>query len=156
MTATSNPSTTPANWNGWPFWLFPVIERPPALAPDKLDQQINPGWTFGNLISVTEQNSSSPDTERAIVAVHSYGRQLGRLMDAVAVLIGELPEAQRENVAFRQLSELQDVIAKVKSRSAERRLDRFAADLIELQKTDQAAYRRIADKLRGTLADLGG
>ena len=147
MPSTSNPSNTSPNWNGWPFW-FPNIERAPALAPKNLDQQINPGWTFGNLISVTEQNSSSPDTERAIVAVHSYGRQLGRVIDALAALIDELPPAKRQDAAFRQLAELQDQIARIKTRSAARRLDRIAADLEELRTTDQAEYQRVAGVLR--------
>jgi len=150
MPNTSNPSTTSPNWNGWPFW-FPNIERPPALAPNKLDQQINPGWTFGNLISVTEQNSSSPDTERAIVAVHSYGRQLGRIIDALAALIDELPESQRQDAAFVQFADLRNEIEKIKSRAASRRLDHFAADLAELRKTDKPEYQRVAKELRAIL-----
>src|SRR5579872_2551666 len=132
MPSTSNPSTTSPNWNGWPFW-FPNIERLPALAPNKLDQQINPGWTFGNLISVTEQNSTAPDTERNIVAAHSYGRQLGRVMDALAELIDDLPETKQQSPAFRKFAELQGEIAKIKSRSAARRIDRLVADLEELR-----------------------
>jgi hypothetical protein len=149
--APSSQSTTSPTWNGWPLWPFAVFERPPAIAPNSLDQQINPGWTFGNLISVTEQNSSAPDTEREIVAVHSYGRQLGRVIDAVTALIAKLPEAQQQNPAFKQLAEIQDQIAKIKSRSAARRLDRFAADLDELQKTNHAEYQRVAKELRTIL-----
>jgi hypothetical protein len=151
MTSTSNSSTTSPNWNGWPFWLFPVIERPPALAPNNLDQQINPGWTFGNLISVTEQNSTSPDTERAIVSVQSYGRQLGRVIDAVAALIDGLDEDEQQKPAFKQLTKLQGEIAKIKSRSAARRLDRFAADLEELRTTSKAEYHRVVKDVREIL-----
>jgi hypothetical protein len=153
MTSTSKPSTTSPTFN-WPMSPLDFFERMLPVAPDKLDQQINPGWTFGNLISVTEQNSSAPDTEREIVAAHSYGRQLGRIIDAVTALIAEQSEAEQQNPAFKQLAELQDQIAKIKSRSAARRLDRFATDLAELRKTDEAEYQRVADKLRKTLADL--
>jgi hypothetical protein len=153
MTSTSNSSTTSPLWNGWPLWPFAVLDRAPALAPKSLDQPINPGWTFGNLISVTEVNSSAPDTERNIVAVHSYGRQLGRVIDAVAALIDDLPAAKQRDPAFKQLEKLQDEITKIKSRSAARRLDRFTADLAELQKTDKVEFRRVADKLRAALAD---
>ncbi len=146
----SNPSTTSPNWNGWPFW-FANIERAPALVPNTLDQPINPGWTFGNLISVTEQNSSSPDTERAIVAVHSYGRQLGRVIDALAALIDELPESQRQDKAFTQFADLRNEIAKIKSHAAARRLDHFAADLAELRKTDEPEYKRVVGELRAIL-----
>ena len=150
MPSTSNPSTTSPNWNGWSFW-FPNIERLPALAPNKLDQQINPGWTFGNLISVSEQNSSSPDTERAIVAAHSYGRQLGRVIDALAALIDELPESQRQNTAFAQFADLRNEIETIKSRAATRRLDHFAEDLAELRNTDKPEYQRVAKELRAIL-----
>src|SRR5918993_3209381 len=51
------------------------------LAPSQLSQPINPGWSFGNLI-VNESNSSAPSTELAIVAEESYGRQMGKLLDA--------------------------------------------------------------------------
>jgi hypothetical protein len=125
-----------------------MLDRLPSVAPRTLDQQINPGWTFGNLISVTEQNSSAPDTEREIVAAQSYGRQLGRVIDAVTALIDELPQAKRQDQAFRQLAELRDQIAKIKSRSAARRLDRFAADLEELRTTNAAEYQRVAKQVR--------
>ena len=148
MTTTSNPSTTSPAWNGWPLWPFAMLDRLPSVAPRTLDQQINPGWTFGNLISVTEQNSSAPDTEREIVAAQSYGRQLGRVIDAVTALIDELPQAKRQDQAFRQLAELRDQIAKIKSRSAARRLDRFAADLEELRTTNAAEYQRVAKQVR--------
>jgi hypothetical protein len=148
MTTTSNPSTTSPAWNGWPLWPFAMLDRLPSVVPKALDQQINPGWTFGNLISVTEQNSSAPDTERQIVAAQSYGRQLGRVIDAVAALIDELPQAKQQDHAFTQLAELQDQITKIKSRSAARRLDRFAADLEELRTTDAAEYQRIVRQLR--------
>ena len=94
MTKTTDPSKTPAwpVWPAWPFWLPPT----PA-ASDEIIQPINPGWTFGNLISVTEQNSSAPDTERDIVSVDSYGRQLGRVIDALAELINERPKSARRS-----------------------------------------------------------
>jgi len=154
MTGPSNPSTTSPALAGWPMSPLDFLNRLLPAAPRVLDQPINPGWTFGNLISVTEQNSSSPDTERNIVAAHSYGRQLGRIMDAVSALIDDLPDAKQQNPAFQKLAKLQDEIVKIKSQSAARRLDHFATDLAELRKSDPADYRRVADKLRTTLADL--
>jgi hypothetical protein len=152
MTSTPNPSTQSSSLAGWPMSPLEFFERLLPAAPRSLNQPINPGWTFGNLISVTEQNSSAPDTERNIVAVHSYGRQLGRLIDAVAVLIADLPEARQQSPAFKQLADLQEEIADIKSRSAARRLDLFAADLEELRNTNKTEYQRVADKLRKTLA----
>ena len=53
------------------------------LAPQFLSQPINPGWTLGSVINITENNSSAPDTEREVLSHHSYGRQLGRIIDAL-------------------------------------------------------------------------
>ena len=62
-----------------------------ALAPQKLWQSINSGWSFGNII-VNENNSSAPQTEQAIVAQESYGRQIGKLLDAVDTLARRQPD----------------------------------------------------------------
>ena len=62
-----------------------------ALAPQKLWQSINGGWSFGNII-VNENNSSAPQTEQAIVAQESYGRQIGKLLDAVDTLARRQPD----------------------------------------------------------------
>lgn len=150
MTNTTDPSKTPVwpVWPAWPFWLPPT----PA-ASDEFIQPINPGWTFGNLISVTEQNSSAPDTERDIVSVESYGRQLGRVIDALAELIDERPKSAPQKLALNELVALRDRIEKIKSKSAARRLDRITADLAELRKSDKSEYRRLVQKLRKGLDD---
>jgi hypothetical protein len=150
MTSPSKPSTTSSTPN-WPLSPLSVFESLLQLAPYKLNQPINQGWTFGNLITVTEQNSTSPDTERSIVAAHSYGRQLGRVIDAMAQLIKDLPESQRQNEAFKQFADLRNEIEQIKSDSAARRLDHFAEDLAELRKTDGRQYQRVARELRAIL-----
>ena len=53
--------------------------------PASVEERFNNGWTFGN-VYVTQANSASPETEREIVGRFSYGRQLGRLTDAVVAL----------------------------------------------------------------------
>ena len=57
-------------------------------------------------------------------------------------------EDNRWSRGFKQLAELQEQIAKIKSRSAARRLDRFAADLEELRTTNAAEYQRVAKQMR--------
>ncbi len=104
------------------------------------------------MISVTEQNSSSPDTERDVVAAESYGRQLGRVMDALAELVSELPQSTQQKPAIKDLIALRDKIEKIKSKSAARRLDRVAADLAELRTKDASEYRRVVQELRDALA----
>jgi hypothetical protein len=74
----------------WPAWMMGplgLLEQPTP------NQPINPGWAFGNVVNVTEQNSSAPGTERDIVASISYGKQLGRITDALAALIAERPKS---------------------------------------------------------------
>jgi uncharacterized membrane protein (UPF0182 family) len=134
MTSSSNPV-----WSPW-SWFSEFV------------QPINPGWTFGNL-TINEQNSSAPDTERDIVAVDSYGRQLGHVIDALAVLIKEQPDWTRQP-AFEQLITMRANIEQIKARSAARRFDRIAADIVELRnKDDKAEYRRLVEKLRKALGD---
>jgi hypothetical protein len=68
-----------------------------SLAPDQLWQAINP-WTFFNqgaqfgLVNVNLGQTSRPDIERKVLdEVGSYGRQLGRIGDALEVLIDHVP-----------------------------------------------------------------
>jgi hypothetical protein len=64
----------------WPWPSFFFDPRAQTSSVD-FDQPINPGWTFGNLISVTEQNSSAPDTEREIVATETERGRHVRMRD---------------------------------------------------------------------------
>ncbi len=130
-------------WFGWP-WTFPLG----GMAPQTLTQPINPGWTFGNLISVTEQNSSAPDTERRIVAEQSYGRQIGRILDALAELIGERPEGPPLPTSLAAALDLQADIKRIKAQAAEHRLDSIRKDLESLKAHDPEAYRRQLAELR--------
>jgi hypothetical protein len=150
MTNTSNPSSTSA-WPTWPLWPFGPLYRPAATTSFDFDQPINPGWTFGNVI-VNDQNSSAPDTERDIVAADSYGRQLGRVIDALVELIEERPN-WKQQPALKELVALHTKIEQIKLKSAGRRLDRIAADLAELRKSDKSEYQRVAQKLREVMGD---
>lgn len=68
-----------------------------SLAPDRLWQAINP-WSFYNqgaqigLVNVNLGQTPRPDIEQKILDdVGSYGRQLGRIGDALEVLIDHVP-----------------------------------------------------------------
>jgi hypothetical protein len=68
-----------------------------SLAPDRLWQAINP-WSFYNqgaqvgLINVNLGQTPRPDIEQKLLdEVGSYGRQLGRIGDALEVLIDHVP-----------------------------------------------------------------
>jgi len=86
----------------------------PSLAPQELSQPILPGWLFANSISVTEENSRSPETERDIVAAHSYGQQLGRIIDVVDELIRERPAGAPDSGPVREFARLKDDIEAIK------------------------------------------
>jgi hypothetical protein len=140
----TNSSSNPAMASAlFPFSLFPGLFQP-----------INPGWTFGNL-TISEQNSSAPDTERDVIAVESYGRQLGHVIDALTVLVKNQPDWQ-SNGAIKEFMDMRDRIERIKTQAAARRLDRIAEDLGELAESDRAEdkrdFRRLLNKLRGALA----
>src|SRR5438034_1137704 len=86
-TSRNDPAATLAASFMWPLALARSWSSLLSFAPQSLTQPINPGWTLGNVINVTENNSNAPDTEREIVEQHSYGRQLGHITDALAVLV---------------------------------------------------------------------
>lgn len=114
-------------------------------------QPILPGWSFGNL-TVNAANSSAPATEVAIVARESYGRQLGRLMDAVNVLIQRQGGAGGDT-ALKELVELRDRIEDIKTANVASHLQRVAQDLAHLKTHDKRAYKDAVRTLRAMLPD---
>ena len=93
-----------------------------ALAPSQLTQTINPwSWTFGNLslFSINLGQSSDPDFEAKVLdRVGSYGRQIGRIGEALAVVMAHMDrtnlqphEAAALRALERQLEEIADMKA---------------------------------------------
>ena len=89
-------------------------------------QSINPftafmtGGQFG-LVNINLGQSSEPKVEEEVLSdVATYGKQLGRIGDAVLVLINHLPEntalSQEDIVAIYDLKEMLADITKVKKR----------------------------------------
>jgi hypothetical protein len=125
----------------WQLWLQTMQSL--ALAPRNLTQPINPGWTFGNLIQVTEQNSSAPETESQIVSRHSYGRQIGRLMDAVELLLERADDDVRNDARARDFDALQRDVEAIKRAQAAARLHRLRDELVALQRDQPEAWREL-------------
>jgi len=138
-----------------------------AFAPAVLTQPINPGWIFGN-VSITNENSGDPETEREILQAASYGRQLGRILDAMAVLVARMdPEAltpERKALVPDQADAFDDFwallvrIGEVKSKARTRALSEegvaeLAANLRQLRSTDRERYDRLKEILRSALDD---
>jgi len=127
-----------------------------SLAPQTLSQPILPGWLFANTINVTEENSSSPETERQIVAEHSYGQQLGRVLDAVNELIAERPADAPDVPAIRDFTQLRRDVEKIKMQSAVRRIEQAITELDEMKKQRCDEYERLAARLRNILESQPG
>ena len=93
-----------------------------SLAPEKLWQSINP-WSFYQqgaqfgLVNIELGNTQRPDIEQAILEkVGSYGRQLGRIGDALEVLLNHvkldgLNDSERDalDILRGQLAEIRQV-----------------------------------------------
>jgi hypothetical protein len=86
-----------------------------------VSQWINPitSWWSGNTISVNLGESGSPEAEAEILRrVGSYGRQLGKITDAMIVLLRHLPQGarltQEEKDAVAAFKKMADQIADIK------------------------------------------
>lgn len=118
----------------WVQWLSQALQvLPSGLAPQYLNQPILPGWILGNVINVTEMNSSSPVTELEVVAKDSYGRQIGRLMDAVKVLIDERPKDAETSRELDILKEQWQSIEEIKKSSKKNRIEELERELARLK-----------------------
>src|SRR5215472_9297755 len=143
--------TTPQNGLTWwsRLWreMYAQATPFPSLAPQVLTQRILPGWLVGNNINVTEENSSSPETEREIVAKYSYGRQLGRVIDVLGDLIDRWPGGAPDDSPVQRFAELRDDIEELKAE----RIVRAISDLAEMKQRNPDEYERLAPRLQGIL-----
>jgi hypothetical protein len=115
-----------------------------ALAPNTLVQPILPGWTV-NLF-----NSSAPQTEAEVVQRHSYGRQLGRISEALAVLVAER-DADRTDQRFDDFRAMKDQIDEIKGGNVVARVERLLSDLDRLKRSEPEVYARLSGELRKRL-----
>ncbi len=115
-----------------------------SLAPQVLNQPI----TLGPLVNITENNSSAPDTEREVLAHHSYGRQLGRIIDALSVVIAKtLPDASKlpaeQQACLSDFADMSHEIRAIKEAEALKRVERIARDLAFLKDEHPDEYRKL-------------
>ncbi len=137
------------------FWWDPFGFLGARAAPNELNQPVLPGWIFAGTVTVNERNSSAPETEREIVAAESYGRQIGRMSDALAALVAEWPEGKPKPEAIREFEELRTRIDEIKLGVASRRAQRFLDDMAVLKRDNAAEFRRLADQVRRLEAEDG-
>ena len=105
--------------------------------PASVDERFNNGWTFGN-VYVTQANSASPEAEREIVGRYSYGRQLGRLGDAVVALAQA--SGLDSDPKIQPLVEMAREIDAMKERAKQRRSTQLLDELKALKRDDPSAW----------------
>ena len=146
MPATSNGVAQVPDW--WRAWAGLGAQL--WFAPHTLTQAILPGWTWAPELTINQGNSSAPATEAEIVRHHSYGRQLGRLADAVQVLIDERGERPRPP-ALDAFSRMKQEIDQLKLDAAADRVGQIVADLGTLRAAGSPAYERLRQALEEAL-----
>ena len=82
---------------------------------------------------MTEENSSSPETEQEIVASHGYGQQLGRILDAVNEVIAERPAGAPDAQSIRDFREPRQDVDEIKVRSEVKRVEQAIVDLTKMK-----------------------
>ena len=132
-------------WRWWLGYLQAVTQGGPDFSPT-FDQPILPGWTVAGLV-VNDSNSGDPSAEQAIVSKKSYGRQLGRTMDALAALITSLKDIDAGESPFKEFFELKTEIDSIKVEAENARLERMFDDLMRLKTTDQAKFEELVSRV---------
>ena len=142
----------PLAWAGVPTSFLPSWPGPEASVPQALDQPILPGWIFGSVINVTEENSAAPAAEAAILRKYSYGRQLGQIADALQVLIDErADEGGPLNHALEKFVAMRANVDNTKAHTATSRINQVRTDLRALKQQDPDEYERVRAELLKTL-----
>ena len=113
---------------------------------------------FG-FINVNEMQSDDPDQEQRIVnGVASYGKQLGRVVEALQAVCEHLNPggwAPAEREAVKSFLRLAEEMAAFKSRNqpvTQGTIDELVAALRGLREQDPVSYERVQQGLRGGLA----
>ena len=111
-------------------------------------------------VNINATRAGDAELERRITEeVASYGRQLGKVLDAVDVLIradsrGPLTDA--DSRALDQLTALRSEIELLKVRAAAERVDRLVADIEVLRRdgsTEPGALERLRQALDGAVTE---
>ncbi|CAB3753508.1 hypothetical protein [Paraburkholderia solisilvae] len=137
----------PVPWP-WASMLWPLqFAESLYAAPERLQQSILP-WTFAGLV-VNESNSSNPVAERAIVSKESYGKQLGRISDALDSLIKQT-NVKRDD-AINAFLEIKAHIDDIKHSTETTRFEAVLVDLKKLRERNEALFE---DRLK-RVAELG-
>jgi hypothetical protein len=119
-------------------------------APRSLVQPILPGWTWSG-VTINSGNSSAPDVEMEVVQHHSYGRQLGRVADALEALIEERSDSAGADERLTEFTTMKQEIDEVKLDATEARVRQLETDLATLKHARPEEYQRLRDGVRAVL-----
>ena len=121
--------------NPWSWWL------------ESTGQQVG-------FINIYKTEAGDPDKELEIVEnVASYGKQLGRIVEALSVVLqhGSFSDLEPdEEVAKQRFLEMADEIAAAKGKDMTPTLesaDRFLAGMSRLRRQDPRTYRALREKI---------
>lgn len=141
MPSTALAPNATATHSGYPMWdAWLGLFKP---TPDTLLQPILPGWSF----NINSNNSASPQTEVDVVSEVSYGRQLGRISEALKLLIVEQHGDKPSEPALKDFLAMSKKIDELKRASSRKRLDQLKSDLLRLKHEDHAGYERLKAEL---------
>jgi hypothetical protein len=141
----------------WEAWLRPWGLRAPLSGDVSQDIETSLIRSFGEqlgFININASQAGDPELERRIVEqVASYGRQLGRVLDALDVLIRHGAPRELSAQDQRKLEELRalrEEVEAVKARAAAARIDRLVGAVRALR-SDPDANRDALGRLRDAL-----
>jgi hypothetical protein len=147
--AAHDTASNPLGWLGAdPSEWLKAWSAAMRAVPHALDQSINPGW-FSPVLNIG--NSSAPQTEVQVLQQHSYGRQLGRISDALAVLIAERPRGAKANKGIAAFTTMKAQIDAIKLEAAGGRVDQVCVDLAALKTSNPREYERLRAVLLAAL-----
>ena len=146
----------------WSSWWESFGARAPLSGNVAQDFDAAVVRTVGSqlgFINVTAPAAADPQLEKQITEqVASYGRQLGRLMDAVDVLVRRLDRTALtadDDHALTELEQLRAEIEAVKARSASARANQLLNEIRSLRK-DPVTNAAIIAQLRAELVASAG
>ena len=144
---------SPQPMTPWQAWLSMFGIRAPLSGDVTQDITSSIGGQLG-LLNINATRSGDPGLEQRIITqVASYGRQLGRLVDAVDVLARQRSRHGLDEADIRALDQLQELakqITAVKEQKALDHVDRIVTEVQALSrhpKTNAEAIRRVREAL---------
>jgi hypothetical protein len=143
-------------WQAW--WRMFGFRAPLSgdVAQDLANASLLRDQAQFGFLNINATQSGDPALEKRIITqVASYGRQLGRLVDAVSVLSRHQDRTSltdEDQRALNQLLELADQISAAKAQAAAQRIDHIVAEVRALRsdpETNHDALQRLREALSG-------